>query len=89
MAIRPKASIAEELSLSKREQRDFFKNALMIVETFDDKYIESEQKRILSEIEELMLKKSPDDIMKNNERIDSEIKRLKSKLKMFNYLIIS
>lgn len=89
MSIRRIDSIKEDLSLSKREERDFYKNALMIVETFDEEYITSEQSRIMKEIEELMLKKSPDNIMKNNERIDAEIKRLKSKLKMFNYLIIS
>lgn len=89
MAVRSASSIKEELSLSKREQREFYKNALMIVETFDESYIISEQKRIHEEIENLMLKKSPDDIMKNNDRIEAEIKRLKSKLKMFNYLIIS
>ncbi len=89
MSIRRIDSIKEDLSLSKREERDFYKNALMIVETFDESYITSEQKRIHEEIESLMLKKSPDDMMKNNDRIDAEIKRLKSKLKMFNYLIIS
>lgn len=89
MAIRSASSIKEELNLSKREEREFYKNALMIVQTFDEKYITSEQSRIHSEIEQLMLKKSPNDMMKNNDRLDAEIKRLKSKLKMFNYLIIS
>lgn len=89
MAIRSASSIKEELNLSKREEREFYKNALMIAQTFDENYITSEQSRIHSEIEHLMLKKSPNDIMKNNDRIDAEIKRLKSKLKMFNYLIIS
>jgi hypothetical protein len=89
MGIRTTDSIKEELSLSKREERDFLKNALLIAQTFDEKYIIGEQARIHREIEELMLKKSPDDIMKNNERINAEVKRLRSKLKMFNYLIIS
>lgn len=89
MGLRTAHAIKEDLNLSKREERDFYKNALMIVQTFDEKYITGEQSRIQSEIEQLMLKKSPEDIMKNNERLDAEIKRLKSKLKMFNYLILS
>lgn len=87
MSLRAKEQIEQDGLYKKGAEKEFYKNAILIVATFGEEYIRQEMLKIYSEIDLLRSKKSPDDMCKNNDKIDAEIKRLKSKYKMFNYLL--
>lgn len=86
MGLRSQESISEEILYKKGNDRDWYKSALMLVQTFNEEYIRSEMAAINGQVILFEAKKTGNKL--NDQKIEAEIKRLKSKFKMFNYLLI-
>lgn len=88
MALRSTEAIKNEIMYSKGVEREFYQSALMLIQSFPEDFIKKQRQCVIDEISLLESKRSPDDMCKNNEKINAEIKRLKSKFKMFNYILV-
>jgi len=73
--------------LTKKRNKEFYKYALLVVETYDEFYIIQERTKISENIKKLKACLHPKDYFGIKSMLKSEIRLLNKKIRMFKYLI--
>ena len=87
MALRDKDSIYAD-TFNPKVTKAFIKQAMLILDNYDEDYLRKERERIIAENDTLKEKISEQDFNKTNDGIKAKMAANNTKLKMFNYLLL-